>query len=158
MSLTEFTATSRVTVFPLECLTVAYTTQSSDSRCLGDVALVTVVEDSGDGDELWHLARDLGARNSPGDQARWILTQANRARIVAAYKELPGVTWTAHVHRRFVLDALFANHEVLMTGRIALSGLCAKFGAGRGGGTVERPAAADVEVASGSWVREGLRA
>jgi hypothetical protein len=136
--LTELTATSRVTVFPLECLTVAYTTQSSDSRCLGDVALVTVVQDSGYGDELWHLARDLGGRNSAGDQARWILTQANRARIVAAYEDLPGATWSAYLHRRFVLDALFANHEVLMTGRISLPALCTEVGGGMDGEAVSQ--------------------
>lgn len=28
--------------------------------------------------------------------------------------------WAAHINRRFDLDALFANHDVLMTGRIAL--------------------------------------
>ena len=118
MSLTELTATSRVTVFPLEGLTVAYTTQSTDERCLGDIGLVIVVAEHCDGDELWRLARDLGGRNSGGEQARWILTQASRARMVAAYTNLPRATWTAYIHRRFTLDALFANHDVLMTGRV----------------------------------------
>ncbi|MEU8650395.1 hypothetical protein [Streptomyces sp. NPDC048737] len=120
MSLTELAATSRVTVFPLETLTVAYTTQSGDERGLGDIGLVTIVDEHGDGDELWRLARDLGGRNQEGDQARWILTQASRARTVRAYVDLPGARWTAHIRRRFVLDALFANHEVLLTGRIIL--------------------------------------
>jgi hypothetical protein len=123
--LTELTATSRVTVFPLERLTVAYTTQSSDLRGLGDIGLVTVVHEDDDergryGDELWQLARDLGGRTTDGDQARWILTQASRARMVSAYANLPDATWTAYIRRRCTLDALFANHDVLMTGRIEL--------------------------------------
>jgi hypothetical protein len=126
---TVLTATSRVTVFPLEGLSVAYTTQSSDERGLGDIGLVTVVGKGGqegeedDGDSLWRLARDLGGRTTPEDQARWIITQASRARTVRAYPDLPYAKWTAHINRRFELDALFANHEVLMTGRIALLGL-----------------------------------
>ncbi|MFJ9250221.1 hypothetical protein [Streptomyces sp. NPDC101776] len=126
MPLTVLTATSRVTVFPLEGLTVAYTTQSSDERGLGDIGLVTVVGKEGregdqdDGDALWQLARGLGGRTNGGDQARWIITQASRARTVRAYTDLPCVKWTAHVNRRFELDALFANHDILMTGRIAL--------------------------------------
>ncbi|MFJ8104316.1 hypothetical protein [Streptomyces sp. NPDC096132] len=117
MRLTELTATSRVTVFPLEDLTVAYTTQSSDERGLGDIGLVTVVDEQTDGEELWRLARDLGGRASGADQARWILTQAGRARMVTSYTDLPDAKWTAHIRRRFELDSLFANHAVLMTGR-----------------------------------------
>jgi len=123
VSLTELTATSRVTVFPLESLTVAYTTQSSDEHGLGDIGLVTVVGEQSDGDELWRLARDLGGRTDDGEQARWILTQASRARMVTTYKDLPDATWTAHIRRRFELDSLFANHDVLMTGRIGLPDL-----------------------------------
>ncbi|WP_328427402.1 hypothetical protein [Streptomyces sp. NBC_00443] len=48
---------------------------------------------------------------------------AGRARTVAAYANLPDEAWTAYVRRRFELDALFANHDVLLTGRIALPGL-----------------------------------
>jgi hypothetical protein len=119
--LTELTATSRVTVFPLENLTIAYTTQSTDERSLGDIGLVTVVDEHGnDGEELWRLARDLGGRTAGGDQARWILTQASRARMVSAYTDLRDATWTAYIRRCFALDALFANHDVLMTGRIEL--------------------------------------
>ena len=123
MPLTELTATSRVTVFPLEALTIAYTTHSSDQRGLGDIGLVTVVDELSQGDEIWRLARDLGGRTNDADQARWILTQASRARIVAAYTDLPYTTWTAHIRRRFELDALFANHDILMTGRITLAEL-----------------------------------
>ncbi|MFJ4631486.1 hypothetical protein [Streptomyces sp. NPDC088847] len=120
MSLTELTATSRVTVFPVETLTLAYTTQSSDERGLGDIGLVAVVDALSEGEELWRLAHSLGGRNSPADQARWILTQAHRARVVAAYTDLPHATWTAYIRRRIDLDALFANHEVLLTGRMSL--------------------------------------
>ncbi|GAA3826360.1 hypothetical protein GCM10022403_069610 [Streptomyces coacervatus] len=120
MPLTELTATSRVTVFPLESLTVAYTTQSTDERGLGDIGLVTIVDEHSDGEELWRLARDLGGRNSGGEQARWILTQASRARVIAAYIDLPRAKWTAYIRRRFELDALFANHDFLMTGRVEL--------------------------------------
>ncbi|MFG2554958.1 hypothetical protein [Streptomyces sp. NPDC048581] len=120
MPLTELTATSRVTVFPLENLTVAYTTQSADHRGLGDIGLVTIVGEHRDGDELWHLARELGGRTADQDQARWILTQASRARVVNTYTDLPDATWKAYVHRRFELDGLFANHDILMTGRIDL--------------------------------------
>jgi hypothetical protein len=119
VSLTELTATSRVTVFPLEGLSVAYTTRSGDERGLGDVGLVAVVDVHSDGEELWRLARDLGGRTSDADQARWILTQASRARMVRS-GDLPDVTWTAYIRRRFTLDALFANHDVLMTGRMTL--------------------------------------
>ena len=121
MPLTELSATSRVTVFPLETLTVAYTTHSSDRRGLGDIGLVTVVDAHSVGEELWRLARDLGGRTADGDQARWILTQASRARMVRTSTDLAAATWTAYLHRRFELDALFVNHDVLMTGRIALS-------------------------------------
>ncbi|WP_371671170.1 hypothetical protein OG985_28255 [Streptomyces sp. NBC_00289] len=120
MSSTELTATSRVTVFPLDGLTVAYTTRSGDERGLGDVGLVAVVDDVRDGEELWRLARDLGGRVHGGDQARWILTQASRARMVRS-GDLPCATWTAYIRRRFDLDGLFVNHDVLLTGRIALS-------------------------------------
>ncbi|MFI5801178.1 hypothetical protein [Streptomyces sp. NPDC051677] len=122
MSLTELTAISRVTLFPLDVLTVAYTTHSSDTRGLGDIGLVAVVDEQGDGEELWRLARDLGGRPQDTDQARWILTQASRARTVAAYTNLPDAKWTANIHRRYPLDALFANHELLMTGRISVPG------------------------------------
>ncbi|MET9060042.1 hypothetical protein ABZX99_19735 [Streptomyces antibioticus] len=91
MALTELRGVGRVTVFPLEDLTVAYTTRSGDGRGLGEAA-------------------------------RWILIQASRARVVAAFTDLRSVTWTAYVRRRFVLDALFANHEVLVTGRMELPG------------------------------------
>jgi hypothetical protein len=114
------TASSRVTVFPLEDLTVAYTTQSCDERGLGDIGLVAVVDGDSSGDELWLLARDLGGRSTDEEQARWILTQASRARMVKS-GDLPHAAWTARVRRRFELCALFANHEVLMTGRIRLS-------------------------------------
>ncbi|MFD4554384.1 hypothetical protein ACFWP5_08640 [Streptomyces sp. NPDC058469] len=122
MSLTELTATSRVTVFPLETLTLAYTTHSSDERGLGDIGLVAVVDVLSEGEELWRLARDFSGRSNESDQARWILTQANRARVVAAYTDLPRATWTAYIRRRIDLDALFANHDILLTGRIALPG------------------------------------
>lgn len=101
--------------------TVACTTHSGDSRGLGDIGLVTVVDEQAYGEELWRLARDLGGRTHVPDRARWILTQTSRARVVTAYTDLPDAEWTAHVRRRVVLDALFANHDVLMTGRIALA-------------------------------------
>jgi hypothetical protein len=123
LSLTELTATSRVTVFPLGTLTLAYATQSSDERGLGDIGLVAVVDVVSDGEELWQLALSLGGRSSGADRACWILTQAHRARVVAAYTDLPRVTWTAYIRRRVHLDALFVNHYILLTGRIALSGL-----------------------------------
>ncbi|XUL88406.1 hypothetical protein ACQ86D_18540 [Streptomyces galilaeus] len=122
MSLPELTGMSRVTVFPLEALTLAYTTQSSDQRGLGDIGLVAVVDVLSDGEELWRLAHDLSGRTNGPDQARWILTQASRARVVAAYTDLPRATWTASIRRRIDLDSLFANHDILLTGRIALSG------------------------------------
>ncbi|MET7682830.1 hypothetical protein [Streptomyces sp. NPDC005423] len=129
MFLTELTATSRVTVFPLGALTLAYTSQSSDARGLGDIGLVAVVDALGDGEELWRLARDLGGRGRDADQARWILTQASRARVVAGYTDLPYATWTAYIRRRFGLDGSYVNHDFLFTGRITLPD--SRSGAGR---------------------------
>jgi hypothetical protein len=40
--------------------------------------------------------------------------------MVATYKNLPDTTCTAHIRRHFKLDALCTNHDVLMTGRMAL--------------------------------------
>ncbi|MFC5801458.1 hypothetical protein [Streptomyces formicae] len=118
---------SRVTLFPLEGLTVAYTTQSSDERGLGDIGIVAVTDPHMDAaaaaSALWVLARSMWARTSNGqEQARWILTQATRARVVRApsHEDLPDVEWTAELTRRFQLDGLFANHEILTTGRLAL--------------------------------------
>ncbi|MGW0913258.1 hypothetical protein ACWD1Z_16140 [Streptomyces sp. NPDC002784] len=116
MTLIDITGISRVTVFPLERLTVAYTTRSGDERCLGNIGIVAVVDESSGGDELWRLALSLGGRVSDGERARWILTQAHRARMVNAYTDLPGAVWAARIRRRFELGSLFANHDVLMTG------------------------------------------
>lgn len=113
---------TRVTLFPLEGLTVAYTTQSSDPRGLGDVAVVAVTG-TARGDDLWDLARSMWGRIANGqEQARWILTQAARARMVrcAAYTDLPDAEWSAELDRTFRLDGLFANHEILRTGRFEL--------------------------------------
>ncbi|TQK44745.1 hypothetical protein FBY35_6269 [Streptomyces sp. SLBN-118] len=117
-------ARSRITVFPLEALTVAYTTQSSDSRNLGEVAIVGVIEpDNATGDYLWRLAASMYT-NPPTSQtqARWILTQCTRARTVHApsYRDLPDTKWTGHLTRNFHLDALFANHAILRTGRLTI--------------------------------------
>ncbi|HET6359947.1 hypothetical protein [Streptomyces sp.] len=117
-------ACSRITVFPLEGLTVAYTTQSSDSRGLGDVAIVGLIDPgTATGDHVWRLAASMYT-NPPADQtqARWILTQCIRARTVKApsYRDLPDTKWTGALTREFHLDALFANHTVLRTGRLTI--------------------------------------
>lgn len=44
--------------------------------------------------------------------------QASRARMVTTYANLHDATWTAYIRRRLEFDALFANHDVLMAGRI----------------------------------------
>ncbi|MFE3495244.1 hypothetical protein ACFXOS_19595 [Streptomyces sp. NPDC059175] len=114
---------SRVTVFPLEGLTVAYTTQSGDERGLGDIAVVAVTApDAARGDDLWRLAQSMWGRIPTSlEQAKWILTQAARARMMApSYEDLPDTEWTADLTRRFELGMLFANHEVLTTGRLTL--------------------------------------
>ena len=117
-------ACSRLTVFPLEGLTVGYTTQSSDSRGLGDIAIVGVVAPaSATGDHLWKLAESMYTNPPPGQtEARWILTQCTRARTVKAadHRDLPDTKWTADLSREFHLDSLFANHLILCTGRIAI--------------------------------------
>ena len=117
-------ARSRLTVFPLEDLTVAYTTQSSDSRGLGDIAVVGVVEpDNATGDHLWRLAASMYANPPTGQvQARWILTQCTRARIAKApsHRDLPDARWTGVLSREFRLDALYANHATLLTGRLSV--------------------------------------
>jgi len=38
--------------------------------------------------------------------------------------DFPDAPWTAYIRRRFQLDTLFANHDVLMTGRIVLPTAC----------------------------------
>ncbi|WP_229919216.1 hypothetical protein [Streptomyces minutiscleroticus] len=110
-------------MFPLEGLVVAYTTRSGDARGLGEIGVVAVVDEAADGEELWLLARELGGRNGTQEQARWILTQAGRARYVRADRcgDRPGTRWAAYIRRSFVLDSLFANHEVLLTGRMRLA-------------------------------------
>ncbi|MGI5398703.1 hypothetical protein ACQEVG_04435 [Streptomyces sp. CA-135486] len=124
MATLHVSACSRVTVFPLEGLTVAYTTQSSDSRGLGDVAVVGVVApDSATGDHLWWLAASMYNNQPTGQaQARWILTQCTRARVAKApsHRDLPDAKWTAALTREFRLDSLFANHDILRTGRLAI--------------------------------------
>ncbi|MFF3457986.1 hypothetical protein ACFYXH_27420 [Streptomyces sp. NPDC002730] len=121
---TLLSARSRLTVFPLEGLTLAYTTQSSDSRSLGDIAIVGVIEsDSATGDHLWRLAASMYTNPPTGQtQARWILTQCTRARTVKAptYRDLPDAKWTADLMRELHLDALFANHAILRTGRLTI--------------------------------------
>ncbi|WP_262005229.1 hypothetical protein [Streptomyces sp. FIT100] len=124
----EIKGRGRVTVFPLEGLTVAYTTQSSDERGLGDIAVVAVTEPHTDalaaGAALWVLARNAWERASNSqEQARWIITQAMRARMIKAhpYEDLPDVEWAAELTRHFRLDGLFANHEILTTGRLTLA-------------------------------------
>ncbi|MFJ2477137.1 hypothetical protein ACIOWI_29885 [Streptomyces sp. NPDC087659] len=124
--LASLTARSRVTLFPLEGLTVAYTTQSGDARGLGDIAVVAVTApDNAKGEDLWSLARSMAGRRGIyfQDQARWILTQATRARMVRAHdhQDLPNAEWTAELDRTFQLDGLFANHETLRTGRMTIS-------------------------------------
>lgn len=111
-------------------MTVAYTTQSSDSRGLGDIAIVGVlaiagVGDPGDatGEHLRRLAVSMYS-NPPSrqTQARWILTQCIRARIawVPSHRDLPGPRWTADLNHEVRLDALFANHALLRTERLAI--------------------------------------
>ncbi|MFD9222884.1 hypothetical protein ACFWDI_23385 [Streptomyces sp. NPDC060064] len=121
---TLLSARSRLTVFPLEGLTVAYTTQSSDSRSLGDIAIVGVIEsDTATGDHLWRLAASMYTNPPTGQtQARWILTQCTRARAVRAlsYRDLPDAKWTGHLTREVQLDGLFANHDILRTGRLTI--------------------------------------
>lgn len=118
------TAVSRLTVFPLHGLMVAYTTQSSDGRGLGDIAVVGVVgPDETTADALWRLAASMYA-NPPTFQiqARWILTQCTRARMCRSpsYRDLPTTKWTAEFNRTLRLDGLFANHDVLRTGTLTI--------------------------------------
>jgi hypothetical protein len=117
-------AQSRLTVFPLHGLTVAYTTQSSDPRGLGDIAVVGVVEpDDATGEHLWRLAASMFT-NQPTAQAaaRWLLTQCARARMCRApdQRDLPGAKWTAELDRTVHLDTLFANHDIVRTGRLVI--------------------------------------
>jgi hypothetical protein len=123
-TLEAVTAVSRLTVFPLHGLIVAYTTHSSDPRGLGDVAIVGVLEpDTATGEHLWRMAGSMFT-NPPTAQAaaRWLLTQCTRARMCRApdQRDLPGAKWSAELDRTVHLDSLFANHDVVRTGRIAL--------------------------------------
>lgn len=118
------TACSRITLFPLHGLQVAYTTQSSDQRNLGDIAIVGVVEpEATSGDHLWRLAAGMFT-NEPTTQvaARWLLTQCTRARMCRApdHHDRHGAKWTADLTRTVQLDACFANHDVVRTGRIVI--------------------------------------
>ncbi|WP_328404446.1 hypothetical protein OHS70_35500 [Streptomyces sp. NBC_00390] len=123
-TLEAVTACSRITLFPLGGLMVGYTTQSSDARGLGDIAIVGVVEpDTATGEHLWRMAATMFT-NPPSTQAaaRWILTQCTRARICHApsYRDLPGAKWVGEFERTVRLDSLFANHDSVRTGRITL--------------------------------------
>ncbi|MFI2368385.1 hypothetical protein [Streptomyces sp. NPDC018833] len=72
---------------------------------------------------MWRLAAGMYA-NTPTDQAqaRWILTQCTRARMCRSpsYRDLPDTPWTAQLTRTVPLDELFANHDVLRTGRLVI--------------------------------------
>ncbi|MEV4329595.1 hypothetical protein AB0K02_03500 [Streptomyces sp. NPDC049597] len=118
------TAVSRLTVFPLHGLLVAYTTQSSDRRGLGDIAIVGVVgPDNATGDHVWRLAMSMYSNRPTGQaQARWVLTQCIRARMCRAlsYRDLPEAKWTAVLTRSMRLDGLFANHDILRTGTLVI--------------------------------------
>ena len=117
-------AVSRLTVFPLHGLMVAYTTQSSDRRGLGDVGIVAVLEpESAPGEHLWRMAASMYTNPPTAQtQARWILTQCTRARMcrAASHRDLPETKWTAELDRTFHLDNLFANHDILRMGRIVI--------------------------------------
>jgi hypothetical protein len=123
-SVVVISTSSRLTVFPLEEFLVAYTSQSSDGRRLGDVALLGVVEpEDASGDHLWRLAASMYADwPSEQEQARWLLTQCTRARVCRApsYRDLPHAAWTGEFNRTVRLDETFAHHDVLRTGRIAI--------------------------------------
>lgn len=85
------------------------------------LGIVAVVGETGDGSELWRVAREFsGAHCSAREYARWILAQATRARIVA---EPVVETWFAHLTRRLDIGMPYANHEVLETGRITVQGV-----------------------------------
>lgn len=123
-TLEAVSAVSRLTVFPLHGLMVAYTTQSSDQRGLGDVAIVGVVEPAdASGEHLWRLAASMFTRE-PGNQAaaRWLLTQCSRARMCRApdQRDLPGAKWSCEIDRTVRLDSLFANHDIVRTGRLVI--------------------------------------
>ncbi|MEU0370657.1 hypothetical protein ABZ070_10390 [Streptomyces sp. NPDC006283] len=117
-------AVSRLTVFPLHGLQVAYTTQSSDRRGLGDVGIVAVLEPaSASGEHLWRMAESMYSNPPTGQTAaRWILTQCTRARMcrAPAHRDLPEAKWTAELDRTFHLDGLFANHDIIRTGRLVI--------------------------------------
>ncbi|MBT2367010.1 hypothetical protein J7E88_17260 [Streptomyces sp. ISL-10] len=124
MPAVQVTAVSRLTVFPLHGLLIAYTTQSSDQRGVGDIAIVCVVSaDGASGDRLWRLAASMYSNTPTGQtQARWILTQCTRARMCRApsYRDLPEAKWTAELTHTMHLDGLFANHDILRTGTLAI--------------------------------------
>lgn len=123
-TLEAVTAISRLTVFPLHGLMVAYTTQHSDSRGIGDVAVVGILEpENTPGDRLWQLAASMFTNTPSGEaQAKWILTQCLRARMCRApsYRDLPDAKWTAELSRTFVLSGMFANHDLLRTGQLVI--------------------------------------
>jgi hypothetical protein len=62
--------------------------------------------------------------NEPSNQAaaRWILTQCTRARICRApsHRDLPVTKWSGRFDRIVRLDALYASHETMRTGRITI--------------------------------------
>ncbi|WP_455362466.1 hypothetical protein [Streptomyces sp. SYSU K21746] len=127
MAIEELTGRSRVTVFPLEGLTVAYTTQSSDSRGLGDVAIMALTgpDSAQDSRRLWQLAADmLGERKGRQDAAKWLLIQCLRARMTnaPAHQEHVDAAWAAVLDTEVRLACLYANHERLRTGCLTLVG------------------------------------
>lgn len=120
---------SRVTVFPLEGLLLAYTSWSSDSRGLGDVGIVGVCANRSGaavGDELWATARSMWGRIAKDQEvAEWILTQALRCRVVHSprYLDLLEAKWEANLSKQHSMGKVYANHEVLATGSMTLPGV-----------------------------------
>ncbi|MFH9606888.1 hypothetical protein [Streptomyces sp. NPDC017448] len=122
---------SRVTVFPLGDVSLAYTSWSSDSRGIGDVGIVALLlveeeeEEQPEG-QVWKVIERLWGRRAPEREvAEWLLMQALRCRVVhsARYRDLPDAEWTAELSRQVHLGRVFTNHEVLATGSLRLVGV-----------------------------------
>ncbi|MFD7325003.1 hypothetical protein ACFV9D_28595 [Streptomyces sp. NPDC059875] len=116
----------RVTVFHMFGEILAYTTRSEGDIPYGEVGIVAVLGPDTSPAILWSLAVQHCRERDQADQhARWIVSQASRARVSGGGRlaELRTAKWEFQRHKEHRFGALYFNHEVLRTGQMRVVGL-----------------------------------